>query len=114
MLVEKSTTGRQYKSWYKKHDEQAQFVLQHTVDSEFAVVEEGKVVQAGIGAVDEGSDEIDNRIGEAAKRVFPPSAFLGNQIIAPALPGKHGTQVIAFYFPYNLHGIKFLCYNNCG
>jgi hypothetical protein len=61
-----------------KHDEQARFVLQHTGDAEFAVVEEGKVVEAGIGAVDEGSDEIDNRIGEPAKRVFRHQRFLGN------------------------------------
>jgi hypothetical protein len=58
--------GHKYISKNQEHDEQARFVQQYARDAEFAVVEEGIGIEAGVGAVDEGSGEIDNRIGEPA------------------------------------------------
>jgi hypothetical protein len=43
------------------------------------VFKKGVGIEARIGAVDEGPDEIDNRIGEPAKRVFQFESFLGNE-----------------------------------
>ena len=67
--VEHPSAGHEDKSQNEKYHQQARLVQQHARDAEFAAVEEGVGIEAGIGTVDECPDEIGNRIGEPAKRV---------------------------------------------